>query len=277
MAAILVPVDFSELSINALRHAYKISSMYQAHINMIYVIEDNPLFNFVNENELSELISRVENRFGDLKKEAEKITKKEAHYFITRGKVVDKILEKAKELKVKFLVMGTSGSADIRKKIVGTNTLRIIKEADFPILSIKGNVPVKDYKTIVLPIDLTKETTQKVRYAIQFAKFFDAKVHLISVVNSGNYIVNDTLVYKLEQTCSSLSSENIRCEAKIEYESNSSSKVANKILEYCNKVNADLIMIMTQQEVKTQKFFLGSLAKEIVNKANLPVLSINPK
>ena len=48
-------------------------------------------------------------------------------------------------------------------------------------------------------------------------------------------------------------------------------------LQFCYDISADLIMIMTQQEAGIKKFFLGSLASEIVNKAELPVLSINPK
>jgi len=278
MANILIPIDFSKLSFNALKHSYIISSLYRATINMIYVIENtNPLFNFVQDNELDELLERVKLKFKELIGKTEKETGLKANYIIEKGNVVDTILKKAKELDIELLVMGTTGSADIRKKIIGTNTLRVIKEATFPILSIKNDTPPKKYKKIVLPLDLTKETTQKIKYAIKFAKFFQATVHLVSVVTTGNYIINDTLIFKLEQTSRKLETEGISCTTKIEYESNSPGKIANKILEYCYEVEADLIMIMTQQESGIKKFFIGSLASEIVNKAKLPVLSINPQ
>ena len=278
MANILVPIDFSEISLNALKHSYIISSLYQASINMLYVIESgNPLFNFVNTSELDELIGRVKHKFEELKQETEKAVGLPANYFIEKGNVVDAILKKAKDLNIELLVMGTTGSGDIRKKIIGTNTLRVIKEASFPVLSIKNIIPPRKYKKIVLPLDLTKETTQKVKYAIKFAKFFGASIHLISVVTTDNYIIHDTLIFKLEQTSRKIEAEDIECTSKIEYENNSPGKVAHKILNYCYEISADLIMIMTQQETGIKKFFLGSLASEIVNKANLPVLSINPK
>jgi nucleotide-binding universal stress UspA family protein len=278
MKNILVPIDFSDVSLNALKHSYIISSLYQASINMLYVIESsNPLFKFVNINELDELISRVRHKFEELKKETDEKVGIPSHFFIEKGNIVDTILQKAKELDVKMLVMGTTGSSDIRKKIIGTNTLRVIKEASFPVLSIKNIIPPKSYKKIVLPLDLTKETTQKVKHAIKFAKFFDASIHLISVVTTENYIIHDTLIFKLEQTSRQIEAEDINCTTKVEFESNSPSKVANKILNYCYEISADLIMIMTQQETKLKSFFIGSLASEIVNKAKLPVLSINPE
>ncbi len=278
MSNILIPIDFSDISLNALKHSYIISSLYKSHVNMLYVIESgNPLFAFVNQTELQELISRVENKFKELKAISEQETGLEAKYFIEKGNIVDKILQKAHELDIELLVMGTTGSGDIRKKIIGSNTLRVIKEASFPVLSIKNIIPPRTYKKIVLPLDLTKQTTKKIKYAVKFAKFFGASIHLISVVTSDNYIINDTLIFKLEQTRRKIEAEDIKCETKIEYESNSTTKVAHKILNYCYDISADLIMIMTQQETGIKKFFLGSLASEIVNKAQLPVLSINPQ
>jgi len=278
MSNILIPIDFSETSLNAIEHSFLISSLYRAQINLLYVIEsESPFFHFVNQSELQELINRVEKRLEELKSKTEKKTGLKADYIIRKGKVVDNILEVAQELDIDLLIMGTTGSSDIRKKIIGTNALRVIKEATFPVLTIKKNVKTRKYKKIVLPLDLTKQTTQKVKHAIRFAKFFNASIHLVSIITSDNYIINDTLVFKLEQTRRKIEAENIECDTKIEYESNSTSKVANKILQFCYDISADLIMIMTQQEAGIKKFFLGSLASEIVNKAELPVLSINPK
>ena len=52
--------------------------------------------------------------------------------------------------------------------------------------------------------------------------------------------------------------------------------VVDEVLSYSKKIHADLIMIMTQGETNWIKFFIGSSAQEIINRSEIPVLSINP-
>ena len=53
-------------------------------------------------------------------------------------------------------------------------------------------------------------------------------------------------------------------------------KLSNAVISYAKKNNADLIMIMTQQEKEFKEFFIGSQAREVINNSEIPVLSIQP-
>ena len=53
--------------------------------------------------------------------------------------------------------------------------------------------------------------------------------------------------------------------------------VVDEILKTAKKMEADLIMIMTQQEVGFTDLFISSAAQEIINNSEIPVLSIRPK
>ena len=53
--------------------------------------------------------------------------------------------------------------------------------------------------------------------------------------------------------------------------------IAQLIIDYANEVEADLIMIMSQQELNFKElFFIGTTAQKIVNLSDIPVLSIRP-
>ena len=52
--------------------------------------------------------------------------------------------------------------------------------------------------------------------------------------------------------------------------------ITEATIEYANKVNANLISIMTEQETKTSNLWLGPYASQMVNHSPVPVLSIHP-
>ena len=62
----------------------------------------------------------------------------------------------------------------------------------------------------------------------------------------------------------------------VEYNFISTDNIADVVVEYSKQINADLIAIMTQQELKLKEQFLGSTAEHIVNNAQVPVVSIRP-
>jgi nucleotide-binding universal stress UspA family protein len=73
-----------------------------------------------------------------------------------------------------------------------------------------------------------------------------------------------------------LEKENVECSAEIIKGIKGEETLAQNILEYAQKVEGDLIMIMTQQEVDFTLYFIGSSAQEIINHSPIPVLSIRP-
>src|SRR5688572_30426732 len=64
------------------------------------------------------------------------------------------------------------------------NAITLVRESTCPVLTIRGKKHKKGCENIVLPLDLTKETREKVAKAIEFAKYFDASVRVVSVLAS---------------------------------------------------------------------------------------------
>ena len=271
---ILVPVDFSEQSLIALTQSYNLAQKIGAEIVLLYVIEEvNPMIKLMYK-EFNEIRGAVEGNLKNLAEEKAKETGLNIIPMISDGKIYTKIVEVAEDINATFIVMGTKGSENA--KFIGSNANKVVKTAPCPVITIKGKTHRKGCEKIVLPLDLTKETSDKVNKAIAFAKLFEAEVYIVSVLLTGKEEVVDKLKDQLIITKNYIQKHEVKCVAEIVKILKSEETLANAVIKYAEKIEADLVMIMTQQEKEIKKLFIGSKAKEVINHSNIPVLSIHP-
>ena len=275
---ILIPFDFGEQSLIAVDQSYNIAKMVNAEINILHVItENNSLWGLFSKNEQDDLEGKLKNKLEGFAKLIEEKSGCKVTTIVEKGKLVDTILDTAERLNVKFLIIGSVGVQDSKLRIIGSNSLRIIRDCKCPVITIKGKHHREGCKNIVLPLDLTKETREKVSNAVYFAKYFGSKIHAVTMnTTSDNYIMN-RLKKQLEQVSDYIHSQGIECSQNFLNTSSGNSNMCNELLDFSNKVEADLIIIMTQQETEVIKYFVGSLAKEIIHSSEIPVMSIVPK
>jgi len=275
---ILVPLDFSEQSLVGLGQSYNLAKLANAEITLLHVIRDNnSIWNLFTVKEQEDTITKLENK---LKEFAEVISERKdikINTIISKGSPVDQILKTAADINAKFIVMGTTSADNISKKILGTYATRVIREAKCPVLTVKGKHHRDGCDNIILPLDLTKETREKISKAIYLAKYFGSSVHAISVMTTDDEKTKDLLYLQLEQVQKFISKQGIECTTKLLFSSNNIEKIVEALIDYANKANGDLITIMTQQETEFKEFFIGSLAKQIIHKSDIPVMSIAPK
>ena len=107
-----------------------------------------------------------------------------------------------------------------------------------------------------------------------YARFWDAEIRVFSVLSSDDDFVKGKLTRNLDQVEQFIINKGVKCCAELVYESNDS--LPKAVLNYSKKVNADLVMIMTQQESDFTLYFLGSTARSIINESDIPVMSVRP-
>ncbi|MBP6335658.1 MAG: universal stress protein [Bacteroidia bacterium] len=270
---ILVPIDFSEQSLIALGQSYNLARLSRAEITLIYVNDDSSYLPFFQKKEDKEMISKIE---AELRKLADQTTKAvgvKVSILIRTGKVYEAIQEAAKELDCSFIVMGTNGSVGM-KKFIGSNALRVIREAPCPVITIKGKQHRPGCKNIVLPLDVTKETKEKVKNAIEFASLFGSTIHLITILNTDDEFIVNKLKRQMKQVHEHIRDQDITCTLEFIV----GDDISQEVIQYAAKNHSDLIMIMTQEETNwTDLMFISSSAQEIINGTDIPVLSIRPK
>ena len=77
---------------------------------------------------------------------------------VGKGSVYQKITEVAELINATMIIMGTNGEDGLKKRFIGSNALRVIRESTIPVITIKGKHHRNGCKNIVLPLDLSKET-----------------------------------------------------------------------------------------------------------------------
>ena len=274
---ILVPLDFSDQSMIALEQSYNLAKLSHSSITLLNVIKTGSSFwGVFSDSEKKGIEKKTEIRLRAIAKDAQEKTGIEVGIIMRKGNVVDEILKIADYLSPNLIVMGTSSGKHISRKIIGSRALNIIKTSKCPVVSVKGKLHSNTCENILLPIDATKHTAQKVQLAIKMAKSFSSKITILSALEKKNNKKTEQVNMVLNEIKAQLETEKIECDTEFIYSDNDSGLMAMSIISFAHKVNADLIAIMTQQESGFAKFFLGSLATNIIHSSDIPILTVNP-
>jgi len=272
---ILVPIDFTDITIVALDQAVNLAKVITADITLINVSEDHGIFNkYITNSEADEHKKEVEQKLDALANERTD-SGIIFHTMTAHGKIYEKINEVAEMIHATLILMGTSGSLGLMK-FIGSNTLRVIRESKIPVISIKGKNIDPGLSSILLPLDLTKQTREKVSKAIWLSHLYgNARIDIVSINTSTDSFIKNKIKRQDQQVQAFLQSKGIDTTLKIINDTKGKS-VAECILGYANVVNAGIIMIMTQQESNFTKMFIGSSAQAIINNSEIPVMSVIP-
>ncbi len=274
MKKILVAVDFSECSVNALEHAITIANKADAGLDMIFVIKPDSSRDIFSEGPQT-LSSMVKDKFDELiEKYQPKLGRHKMHFLIREGKVYQEIVKEADHKDVFLVMAGTHGASGFEEFWIGSNANRIVSSLRKPVITIRGGVNINRHlEKIILPLDSTPETRQKVPFTAYMAKIFNAEMHVLRVYTSSVQAVVRKIDSYAEQVVKHLEEENIR----YVLESVHADNLTDSAIEYALKVNANLISIMTEQEISAKNLLLGPYAQQMVNHSPIPVLSIHPK
>lgn len=275
---ILVPVDFSEISMHALNHAIQVAKHFDNNLALLHVIEEaffSSLFSFGDKEEKeAEARKAARAKMDEL---AEKINKEhhiECSTVIKVGRIYKEIAETATELGCDSIIMGSNGASGL-EQIIGSNASKTIMQSNVPVVVVKSGKSVNAYQNIVFPLDLTIESRQKVKWAIHLGKSYNATIHILTY-NVGDESLNTNMKAALLQVTRLLESNGIK------YTEHTLEQLGNEFpietLTYAESIDADLIMVMSQQEGSgLGDFIIGTEAQQIVNKSQrIPIMCIKP-
>jgi len=275
MKNILAAIDFSDCSINALEHAITIAGKGSFELHMVWVNNPSVTKTTIYSDASSELIDEVKNQFDKLilKCQAE-FTGIKIDYIIREGKVYREIIDEAKELESMAIVMGTHGASGFEQFWIGSNANKLISISSIPVITVRAGVNVSSMLSrIILPIDSTLETRQKVPFTVMLAKLFDAEVHILALYRTQVKNVRLRIDEYVEQVVEYIEEEEVKYVTKgIEADN-----ITLATIEYGKSIDASLVSIMTEQEISPYNLLIGPYAQQMVNNSPFPVLSIKPR
>ncbi len=274
MKTLLVATDFSKNSLHVLEYAIMFANNLNAVVHLIWVdnssLDDN-LMDTIEEGLRIEKKNFLKKIVSDYKS---KVPDNKLQYHLKKGKVYQEIGKTARQLKADIIFTGTHGVTGFEQYWIGSNAYRIMTSAPCPVITVRGDYNFENgIKTILLPLDSSLETKQKLPFTVELAKRFNATIHLLKVYNSPIGVIRkriDSFGHEAEKC---ISDKNI----SYKIESVEAVNVAASILEYAEKNRVDLIAIMTEQNITTANKFLGPYAQQLINGAKVPVLSLRDK
>lgn len=273
---IVVPFDFSKTAENAVEEAAFIAAFTKGEVFLAFVQKKNELLNMIlpslnikKPSAISDLLSEK------LTLEAARISKKhgvKVTPIFSSGNITTEIINLCNEINADLLVMGTQGADSNNDLFMGSNTYRTLTKSELPILTVREATGKKGFSNIVLPIDLSTHTRQKVNMAIQLAKLFTSRIYVIGLYNDGEKDEK----YKLDVYLNQISKE---CEKKKVAYTIDIAKTDNKVkktLSHAKKVNGDIIISMTDQDTEFKSVLLSNYIHQLINNSKLPVLCLPP-
>lgn len=274
---ILVPTDFSAPSYAALQYAIFIANRTNSRIFLIH---------FADRAELKEssgtiagykqLLRELDEKLDHVKNHSGAAFRIHAEVITTTHSIADEISDYGLKIHATLACIGTSGAdSKIGKHGIGDNTEKVVRSVDFPVLTCREvKEPIK-FRNLLLPIDLTRYTNEKVERIIRFAKAFDATIHLVAVSDYLEEFITSkaTLADKLEESADTIRASGLRCTTEMIRHD----MVSNSIQLYAEEVDADLLVIMGHAENKFNQLIFGSRINRVISNSKIPVLSFRPE
>lgn len=266
---IIVGVDFSNSSLNAMRHAVSIALKTGADLHLVWVKTPGVTKNAENGDD--EYIHKLQKNLEEWKDMCRmESPDTEVNTVILEGKVHVELNKYAANFSNPIIVMGSHGTSGFEEGYIGNNANRLIKDAKVPILIMRENIEIKrDLHNIYAPIDLSFETLQKMRYATYLAKRFAAKVTIAGIYYPNNADTRHIINVQMRHASDMCEDANVRHEMVTLTVQND---YVQTLLSHAHEMDSNLIVIM-REESETD-FNSSSNMAEILSTSKMPLFIV---
>lgn len=270
MKNILVPTDFSESSLDALKVAGELARKSASRIHIVHVYE-RPLSGIALDLPLEGLdLSEIKHL---LSREMERLTEQQylegvqcIQHFIP-DKQLWQVLQSSELKNADLIVMGSHGASGMRELFLGSTTQKIVQLSEVPVLVTKSYVSVNKIRDVVFASNFRFEATTGFDEIKALTDLLDANIHLLKVITPREFEDTEHSTALMERFADSMNLQNYTVNT---YNDQS---VENGIYEFSESINADLIAIETHGTTGLAHFVLGSIAEQVVSNAEIPVLT----
>lgn len=273
MKSILVPLDFSQCSKNALKAAIQIAETTGAVIELVHIY-DRPVIGFVDLNIDHSKHKELQDKMDLSMKEL--IADYDTNNVVLNTTILNdislsEVFDLPKFSDIDMVVMGSQGASGLKELFIGSNTEKVVRRAKCPVLCLKESQDLFNLKNVVLASNFYRELELIFPQIDLFLKIFGPTYHLLKVNTPNNF---ETTRYSRRIMDAFADKFNLDNYTVHVYNDN---HVESGILNFSKEINADAIIIATHGRRGLEHFINGSLAEDVVNHALTPVLSFRLK
>jgi nucleotide-binding universal stress UspA family protein len=190
LSKILLPVDFSERSAAAAQHAKALAGRFGSELLLLHVLTP-PQYEFgALEIGGSLLVELYRGRAEQVAAELDAFLAAELAGLNTRRVVLEgdpagKIVEFAREEGAGLIIMPTHGYGRFRRFILGSNTAKVLHDADCPVWTgvhlEQAPAPAESLRSVLCGVDLGAQSSKTLCWAAMLAHEFGARLTVIHV------------------------------------------------------------------------------------------------
>jgi len=253
----LVPMDFSLVSIASLRAAIGLAKFNDGSVLTIHIVG--------KQSEKKVASDKFTTIMEDLTIEEQQIVESK----VLVGGIYEDIAKVAEIVSANLIVMGTHGAKGMQK-LFGSHALRLVSSTGIPFVIMQQGASLTDIKSIVMPFNFEDESIQIANFAGNLARQFDATIHLVGYHDQDEWLRDQT------QANQQIVRDFFK-EKNIKYEIvnlNFSNNYISELLEYTDKIEADLIA--TSFFIDTMLPTMNSFVQALIeNDRQIPILTVN--
>jgi nucleotide-binding universal stress UspA family protein len=273
MEKIVIPVDFSEVSMNAFLYGHQLATDIGAVVKALHVYFPtsrelsessvvNVDFKALRQDHLNEFVEKLDVDWGS---EVLKNAMIDGEFRV--GFPGEEILDSIRDNSCELLIMGTTGDSSTIKKWFGSVSTKMMNDAPCNVLLIPEEAKYKEINDLVYAYDDINLDVKVLEKLLAFAKKFDATIHFLHV-NDDEEV--DPGFFLKEQIVQDYPAE------KVKFQMVRSGDVADAIQNYAKEVNVDVLALATKNRSFFGKIFHQSVSQKIALHAELPLLILKP-
>jgi len=276
MKKILVPTDFSEQAENALKVAAQVARNHNCEIYLLHMLElpldlINPADNDSTSNDLPESIffmKLAHQKFNNIMKK-DYLDGVKVHETVEFHEAFDGIMEISNKHDCDLIIMGSSGSKGAKDLFIGSNTEKVVRHSNIPVLVLKNKFENFQVNNVMYATNLATETTNSFLKAKEFADNFKASIEIVFINTSKKFKTSDEIEKRKEIYYDQLGIT----EDDVPFVVRNDHNTENGIVNYAKKRKFDIISIGTHGRKGISRFINGSLSEDLVNHVKIPVVT----
>ncbi len=270
MKKIIVPTDFSDCAANALKAAAEIARKDGSEIHLVHVY-DQPVYGFAEANvdivKNRKVINHLEEKFQKLKSQ-DFLKKLKIKIHLFTDKKIWEVINSKRFSDAGLIVMGSHGSSGWREYFIGSNTEKVVRYANLPVLVVKEALKNFEIKNMVFASNFSTEADTSFQKIQNISGLLNTRIHLLKVITPGNFEPTRLSVDKMKKFSKGFQSNDFSINV---FNDNT---VEEGILNFCNSISANLIAMETHGRTGIAHLINGSITEDLVNHISLPVLSV---
>lgn len=274
---ILVPVDFSECSENAIRFAVAIAIRTGAEIKLFHSVQLPLQTSELAVYPLSDLENEAARRLGEMVLEITEWLEKERFrmlkvgHQVSTGFAAEEIARVASKDHHDLIVMGTHGTGVLEGMILGSNASAVLQRVECPVLVVPENAEFEGFRRMVYASDFHEINAKAIQVLTRFASHFNAEIHVLHVLTG-----KDELTPEQANAFKAAFDEVADYEALAFHVVGAEDKsVASAIEEYVDTHDIEVVAMVTHHRGFFDKLFHPSITKRLAVHAHKALLAFH--